>query len=322
MTWREETRHELTEVGTEVDVDGVLPAETRRRRCGAARGAGAGSHRPAGARRGGPAGGRRRQDRQEAGQQGRRPAARPAGALPAGRRRRAWRPRTAQPGGGRLVYVGKAAAGGATEREQDALTPGRPRRVAQSGRSGRRRDGRARSSSRASTPAARTARCARPAPPTTPARRRHDVARATAPPNWLPPSGLHPPTDEQAAVIAAPPGPLVVIAGAGAGKTETMAARVVWLVANGYADPGQVLGLTFTRKAAGQLLRRVRSRLARLAGSRFGARRRLRRRARRPVTVGTYHAFAGHAAARTRSAAARRAGHPAAQRNRVVAVGF
>ena len=47
--------------------------------------------------------------------------------------------------------------------------------------------------------------------------------------------GLFAPTDEQAAVIAAPPGPLVVIAGAGAGKTETMAARVVWLVANGYA---------------------------------------------------------------------------------------
>src|SRR5262245_60675347 len=79
--------------------------------------------------------------------------------------------------------------------------------------------------------------------------------------------GLVPPTDEQAAVIAAPPGPLVVIAGAGAGKTETMAARVVWLVANGYAVPGQVLGLTFTRKAAGQLLRRVRSRLSRLAGA-------------------------------------------------------
>ena len=65
--------------------------------------------------------------------------------------------------------------------------------------------------------------------------------------------GLPTPTDEQAAVIAAPLGPLVVIAGAGAGKTETMAARVVWLVANGYADPGQVLGLTFTRKAAAQL---------------------------------------------------------------------
>ena len=61
--------------------------------------------------------------------------------------------------------------------------------------------------------------------------------------------GLFAPTEEQSAVIAAPPGPLVVIAGAGAGKTETMAARVVWLVANGYARPGEVLGLTFTRKA-------------------------------------------------------------------------
>ena len=39
--------------------------------------------------------------------------------------------------------------------------------------------------------------------------------------------GVPTPTDEQAAVIAAPPGPLVVVAGAGAGKTETMAARVV-----------------------------------------------------------------------------------------------
>ncbi len=106
--------------------------------------------------------------------------------------------------------------------------------------------------------------------------------------------GLFPPTAEQAAVIAAPPGPLVVIAGAGAGKTETMAARVVWLIANGYAEPGQVLGLTFTRKAAGQLLRRVRSRLARLAGISLG----LTESAGRaePVgapTVSTYHAFAG-----------------------------
>ncbi|WP_370629527.1 ATP-dependent helicase [Mycolicibacterium sp. BK634] len=99
--------------------------------------------------------------------------------------------------------------------------------------------------------------------------------------------GLPTPTDEQAAVIAAPPGPLVVIAGAGAGKTETMAARVVWLVANGFADPGQVLGLTFTRKAAGQLLRRVRSRLARLAGHLGGSAQ------QGAPTVSTYHAFAG-----------------------------
>ena len=108
--------------------------------------------------------------------------------------------------------------------------------------------------------------------------------------------GLFEPTEEQAAVIAAPPGPLVVIAGAGAGKTETMAARVVWLVANGYADPGQVLGLTFTRKAAGQLLRRVRSRLARLSGTGLACSGEPGRLAGEPAgapVVSTYHAFAG-----------------------------
>lgn len=104
--------------------------------------------------------------------------------------------------------------------------------------------------------------------------------------------GLPAPTDEQAAVIAAPPGPMLVVAGAGAGKTETMAWRVVWMVANGYVTPEQVLGLTFTRKAAQQLTARIRNRLARLAGSgmvpaagdtaNWGE-----------AEVGTYHAYAG-----------------------------
>ncbi len=66
------------------------------------------------------------------------------------------------------------------------------------------------------------------------------------------------PTPEQAAVIAAPLGPLAVIAGAGSGKSETMAARLVWLVANGMVRPDRVLGLTFTRKAAAELADRVR----------------------------------------------------------------
>ncbi|WP_441342957.1 ATP-dependent helicase [Nocardia sp.] len=79
--------------------------------------------------------------------------------------------------------------------------------------------------------------------------------------------GLPPPTDEQAAVISAPIGPTLVVAGAGAGKTETMASRVVWMVANGLVEPEQVLGLTFTRKAAQQLTTRIRTRLARLAGA-------------------------------------------------------
>ena len=74
--------------------------------------------------------------------------------------------------------------------------------------------------------------------------------------------GLPAPTDEQAAVIESPLQPGVVIAGAGSGKTETMASRVVWLVANRYVAPGSVLGLTFTRKAASELGSRIRRRLA------------------------------------------------------------
>jgi DNA helicase-2/ATP-dependent DNA helicase PcrA len=98
------------------------------------------------------------------------------------------------------------------------------------------------------------------------------------------------PTPEQVEVIEAPLEPLLVVAGAGSGKTETMAARVVWLVANGLVAPEEVLGLTFTRKAAGELAERVRSRLRALA-----------RRLRAPepglvddavVTVSTYHSYA------------------------------
>src|ERR687884_1515935 len=110
--------------------------------------------------------------------------------------------------------------------------------------------------------------------------------------------GLPRPTDEQAAVIAAPLEPALVIAGAGAGKTETMAARVVWLVANGLVTPDRVLGLTFTRKAARQLGERVRARLRRLAGS--GLLDRLDPSGQRraavlagEATVLTYHAYAG-----------------------------
>ena len=78
--------------------------------------------------------------------------------------------------------------------------------------------------------------------------------------------GLHPPTAEQTAVIEGDLSPSVVIAGAGSGKTETMATRVVWLVANRIVPPDTVLGLTFTRKAAAELGRRIRRRLAQWRG--------------------------------------------------------
>jgi DNA helicase II / ATP-dependent DNA helicase PcrA len=68
-------------------------------------------------------------------------------------------------------------------------------------------------------------------------------------------------SDEQLAAITAPLEPTVVIAGAGSGKTTVMAARVVWLVGTGQVRPGQVLGLTFTRKAAAELAHRIRTAL-------------------------------------------------------------
>ncbi len=68
-------------------------------------------------------------------------------------------------------------------------------------------------------------------------------------------------TPEQTACITAPPAPQVIVAGAGSGKTTVMAARVVWLVGTGQVAPDQVLGLTFTNKAAGELAERVRKAL-------------------------------------------------------------
>lgn len=69
-------------------------------------------------------------------------------------------------------------------------------------------------------------------------------------------------SDEQLAAITAPLSPAVIIAGAGTGKTTVMAARVVWLVGTGQVRPEQVLGLTFTRKAAQELAGRVADALA------------------------------------------------------------
>ena len=70
-------------------------------------------------------------------------------------------------------------------------------------------------------------------------------------------------SDQQLDAITAPLEPGVIIAGAGSGKTTVMAARVVWLVGTGQVRPEQVLGLTFTRKAAAELSSRVREALAR-----------------------------------------------------------
>ncbi len=66
-------------------------------------------------------------------------------------------------------------------------------------------------------------------------------------------------TEQQLQAATAPLAPGLVVAGAGSGKTSVMAARVVWLVATGQVGPDQVLGLTFTNKAAAELAGRLRS---------------------------------------------------------------
>jgi len=62
--------------------------------------------------------------------------------------------------------------------------------------------------------------------------------------------------EQQLAAVTAPPGPLLVIAGAGSGKTRTLTYRVAYLLENGI-DPRNILLLTFTNKAARQMLDRV-----------------------------------------------------------------
>lgn len=83
--------------------------------------------------------------------------------------------------------------------------------------------------------------------------------------------GLPKPTDEQAAVAAHPPtvmvegtgtaAPLLVVAGAGSGKTETLSLRALFMTTYYGIAPESILGLTFTRKAAGELEHRLRVRL-------------------------------------------------------------
>src|SRR4051812_28074063 len=64
----------------------------------------------------------------------------------------------------------------------------------------------------------------------------------------------------QLAAATAPPGPLVIIAGAGTGKTQTLAHRVAHLIKEG-SDPGRIVLLTFTRRAAEIMIRRARARV-------------------------------------------------------------
>jgi DNA helicase-2/ATP-dependent DNA helicase PcrA len=85
---------------------------------------------------------------------------------------------------------------------------------------------------------------------------------------------------QQRTAVRHPSGPLLILAGAGTGKTTTLCARVAWLVGEGVA-PERMLLLTFTRRAAREMLQRARALVAMPNGA-------------RGVMGGTFHSVAHH----------------------------
>jgi DNA helicase-2/ATP-dependent DNA helicase PcrA len=62
---------------------------------------------------------------------------------------------------------------------------------------------------------------------------------------------------EQLAAVTLPPQPSLILAGAGSGKTRVLTTRIAWLMSTGQASPGSILAVTFTNKAAKEMLTRL-----------------------------------------------------------------
>src|ERR1041384_3951184 len=62
---------------------------------------------------------------------------------------------------------------------------------------------------------------------------------------------------EQLAAVTLPTQPALILAGAGSGKTRVLTTRIAWLLATGQVSPGGVLAVTFTNKAAKEMLTRL-----------------------------------------------------------------
>ena len=83
--------------------------------------------------------------------------------------------------------------------------------------------------------------------------------------------------DAQREAVSAPPGHMLVLAGAGSGKTRVLVHRIAWLIQVEHVSPLSILAVTFTNKAAGEMRERTQD---------------LLQVSTRPLWIGTFHSIA------------------------------